>query len=143
MKVLLYDELSANPGQVLHDVFAFLGVKEDVAIDTSVRFNTAGVPKSRKLYTILDNFIYNPNPLEKRIKSLIPSQVRMEWASRITAMFLRPISMDSQLHSQLKASFAEDVGKLEDLLQRDLLSWRIASPATGKKSQGDYAGKRK
>lgn len=143
VKVLLYDELAANPGQVLRDIFRFLCVEEEVTIDTSVRFNTSGVPKSRRLYRILDNFIYNPGPLEKRIKSLIPPHVRLEWASRITGMFLRPVSMDPQLHSHLKTFFAEDVGKLEHLLKRDLRSWRTASPATRQKSQGNYTGTRK
>src|SRR5437764_4019648 len=54
VKVVLYDEFCLNTVQVVRDVFAFLGVKEDVIIDTSVRYNVAGVPKSRRLYTLLD-----------------------------------------------------------------------------------------
>ena len=37
VKVLLYDEIFADPGQTLRDVFTFLGAKEDVVVDTSVR----------------------------------------------------------------------------------------------------------
>lgn len=123
VKVLLYEELFVNPGQTLRDVFTFLGVKEDVVIDTSVRYNVAGVPKSRRLYTPLNHFIYNPSSLEKHIKSLIPMNMRIAWASKAIGMLTRHVPMDLQVHTQLKSYFAEDVGKLEDLLHRDLLCW--------------------
>ena len=61
VKVLLYDELVANPGQALRAIFAFLGVREDAVIDTSVRYNVSGAPKSRRLYTPLNHFIFNPS----------------------------------------------------------------------------------
>ncbi len=124
VKVLLYDELCANPGLVLHDVFVFLEVKEDVVIDTSVRYNVAGVPRSRRLYTLLDNFIEKPSALAKRMKVWIPSQMREMWANKAMSMLLRPVPMNPQIHAQLKAFFAEDVEKLEDLLHRKLLCWR-------------------
>lgn len=147
VKVLLYDELFANLRQGLRDIFNFLEVNEDVVIDTSVTYNVSGVPKSRKLYTLLDNVIFTPNALEKRIKSLTPSHpgrarvlrqyltlekrirsliplhLRMAWANKITSMVVDRVSMDSITQAQLKAYFAEDVKKLEDLLHRDLRHW--------------------
>jgi hypothetical protein len=131
VKVLLYDELFANPGQVSHDVFAFLGVKEDVAIDTSVRYNAAGVPRLRRLYTATATFLEKPGPLAKGIKSLVPLHTL---AHKILNMSVRHVPMDSQLHAQLKAYFAEDVGKLEDLLHRDLLCWHYREPSIAQKS---------
>jgi hypothetical protein len=128
VKVLLYDELCANAGQMLRDVFAFLGVEEDVVIDTSVRHNPSGAPKSRRLYTLLGNFIDNPNFLEKRIKSLLPLRLREAWASKAIDKLTRPALLDPQIHAQLQAYFAEDVSKLEDLLHRDLLSWQSQRP---------------
>ena len=124
VKVLLYDELFANPGQVLRDVFAFLEVKKDVAIDTSVRYNVGGAPKSRILYTLLDNFITKPNALEKWIKSLVPSQLRAAWANKAMEMLLEAVPMDPKIHEQLMTYFADDVRKLEDLLDRDLCHWQ-------------------
>jgi Sulfotransferase family len=128
VKVLLYDELSSNPGLMLRDIFTFLGVKEDVVVDTSVRHNLSGVPKSRKLYTLLDHFIHNPSLLEKRIRSLVPLQLRLVLASKAKSKLLDPVSLDPEVHAQLKEYFAEDVGKLEDLLQRNLLCWHYRDP---------------
>jgi hypothetical protein len=129
VKVLLYDELFARPAQELREVFAFLGVREDVVIDTAVRYNVSGAPKSRSLYTPLNHFIFHPSPLEKRIKSLVPLHLRKRWASRAIGMLTRPMPLDSRIYAQLKEYFAEDVGKLEELLHRDLRSWRSREPS--------------
>lgn len=130
VKVLLYEELFSSPERVLRDIFSFLQVKEDVDINTSVRYNLSGAPKSRKLYTLLDHFIYNPSFLEKRIKSLVPLHLRRAWASKAIGMFTRPVPLDPQIHAQLKAYFAEEVEKMEDLLQRNLLCWHYHEPST-------------
>lgn len=129
VKVLLYDDLCANPRQVLRDVFAFLGIKEDAAINTSVRYNVAGVPKSRRLYTLLDNFITQPTALEQYIKSLLPLRLRVAGANKAMAVLLRPVPLDPQLQAQLQEYFAEDVGKLEELLQRELHGWHYREPS--------------
>ncbi len=134
VKVLLYEELFAHSGEVLSDVFSFLRVKEDVDINTSVRYNISGVPKSRGFYTLLDNIIYNPSVLEKRIKSLVPLQLRVAWASRIIGMSVDRVSMNPQEQARLKAYFADDVGNLEDLLHRDLLCWQYREPSIMQRS---------
>jgi Sulfotransferase family len=123
VKVVLYDEFNANPWQVLHDVFAFLGVREDIAIDTSIHYNIAGVPKSRRIYALLESFIYNHSAIGKGVKSLIPMRLGEAWHNKAMSMFLRSTPMDAQVHTQLKEYFAEDVEKLEDLLCRDLSCW--------------------
>ena len=129
VKVLLYEELFSNPEQVLQDVFGFLGVKEDVSIDTSVHYNVSGSPKSRRLYTILNNFMFNPSPLEQRIKTLVPQQLRTVWASRLIGAVTKPVPLEPEIKAQLKDFYTEDVGKLQDLLQRDLLCWHYREPS--------------
>jgi hypothetical protein len=123
VKVLLYEEFYANPGQVLREVFAFLGVREEVSIDTSLHYNVAGEVKSLRLYTFLTNFIRNPNSVEKRIKSLLPRSLRRAWGAKVVGMLVKPVPIDLQLRAQLKPYFLEDVMKLEELLHRDLLCW--------------------
>jgi hypothetical protein len=123
VKVLLYEEFYAHPEQALRDVFAFLEVKEDVVINTSVRYNVAGVPKSRRLHTLLYKLIDNPNSLAKRVKPALA------WKA-MGRFLLRPIpQMNPQTNAQLKAYFAEDVAKLEDLLHQDLLCWHYREPS--------------
>lgn len=124
VKVLLYEELFANPEQALRDVFVFLGVDKDAVIDSSLHFNPGGMPQSRKLYSFLDKFIAEPGPLEKRVKSLLPSHLRTRYANKVMSMLLRPVPMNRKAQALLKAYFAEDVSRLEELLGRDLCRWR-------------------
>jgi hypothetical protein len=122
VKVLLYEEFYAHPEQRLREVFAFLGVKEDVLINTSVRYNVSGVPKSRRLHTLLYKLIDNPNSLAKRVKPALA------WKA-MGRFLLQPIpKMNPQTNAQLKAYFVEDVAKLEDLLQQKLLCWDYREP---------------
>jgi hypothetical protein len=123
VKVLLYDELFTAPEQRLCDVFTFLGVRKDVAIDTSVRYNTGGAAKSRQLYAFLDNFIRKPNALERSIKALVPSYIRSKWANKALDMLTQVVPLDHGIEEELRTYFEEDVRKLESLLHRDLSGW--------------------
>ena len=129
VKVLVYEEFYAHPAEALREVFAFLGVRPDIVIDTSLHYNVAGEVKSPRLYTFLTNFIRNPNALEKGIKSLLPRHVRRVWGAKVVGMLVRPVPMDIQLRAQLKPYFQEDVAKLEELLHRDLLCWHYREPS--------------
>ena len=129
VKVLLYEEFYADPGQALRDVFAFLGVKEDVVIDTSVRYNPAGVAKSRRLYALLNHFIREPSAWEQWIKSLIPRQLRITLATKAVGLLVQPVPMDLELRVQLKPYFVEEVAKLEELLHRELRCWHYGEPS--------------
>jgi hypothetical protein len=128
VKVLLYEEFYADLEQGLRDIFAFLGVKEDVPIDTSTRFNSAGEVRQRRLYAFLTDFIRNPNAFEKAIKSLIPRNLRLVWGAKAVNMLVHAAPINPQIKTELKAFFTEDVAKLEQLLQRDLLCWHYQVP---------------
>lgn len=118
VKVLLYEEFCVNPEKTLRDVFVFLGVEEDVAIDTSVRYNVSGLPRSRKLYTVLHNsYTLLCNFIGKTSGAL---------AHKAMSVLVRTVPMDLQVQTQLNAYFAEDVGKLEELLKRDLRCWHYS-----------------
>jgi LPS sulfotransferase NodH len=117
VKVLLYEELFANPGQVLREVFAFLGVREEVEINTSVRYNVSGAPRSRWLHTVLYRLSDTSNALAKHVKPALA------WKAMGTFLLRPAPEMNPETRAELQAYFAEDVGKLEELLQRDLRSW--------------------
>ncbi len=123
VKVLLYEEFYAQPEQALRDIFAFLGVRQDISIDTSVHYNISGSPKSRRLYNVLDRFMFNPGPLEKRLKEFVPLNLRMAWASKLIGMSIERVGLDAGLRALLKTCFARDVEQLADLLKRDLSCW--------------------
>jgi Sulfotransferase family len=122
--VLLYDDLCANPAQLVCSVFDFLGVRRDVPIDTSIRYNSAGVPRSRTLYTVVDTFLAGPLALKKHIKALMPSSVSTALRDRVMSALVEPVPMGADVPTQLRGVFADDVNNLEDLLGRDLRCWQ-------------------
>lgn len=124
VKVLLYDDLCTNPAQMVQSVFGFLGVREDIPIDTSIRYNSAGVPRSRTIYTLVDAFLAGPLALKRRVKALMPSSVSTALRNRVMNALITPVPMSVDVSAQLRGLFAEDVSKLEDLLGRDLRCWQ-------------------
>jgi hypothetical protein len=133
VKVLIYDELFADSEQTLREVFAFLGVKQDVPIDTSVRYNVAGVPKARWLHSLLYKLIDSPYSPAKHVKPAFA------WKA-MGKFLLRPVpQMNPQTQAELKAYFAEDVAALEELLQRDLRCWGYREPELVQEPRGDFA----
>ncbi len=129
IRVLMYEELYAQPQQVLRDVFGFLGVREDVAIDTSVRYNAGGVPKSRRVYTYIDRLIYRPGRIARGIKAIVSPDIRMEWVNRAMALLVQQEPMHPLVRTRLEALFADEVSQLEELLHRDLAGWRTCRAA--------------
>src|SRR5258708_7592496 len=104
----------------------------NVVIDTSVYHNVAGVPRSRLLYTLLNNFMTQPNAFERFIKSLIPCHSRIVAANKAMNVLLQAVPMSPAVHADLKPYFSKDIELLEDVLQRDLRCWREALPETAK-----------
>lgn len=123
VKVLLYEELYANPGRSLRDIFTFPGVRQDIAVDTTIRYDGMGVPRWPQLYSLLDHFIYDPSPPEKYIKSLAPGSLCVVWASKLIGKMTAPGPVGNEMHANLKSYFGEDVEKLGEVLQRDLDCW--------------------
>jgi sulfotransferase family protein len=124
VKILLYDDLCSNPGQLLRSVFEFLGVCEDVPIDTSFRYNSSGIARSRTIYTLVDSFLGHPGALKRYVKTLMPSSLSTALRNRVMNALIAPISMSPDVPAQLRTLFADDVSKLEVLLGRDLCCWR-------------------
>jgi hypothetical protein len=119
--VWLYDDLEADPGRVLREVFTFLGVDPTFEPDMSVRHKVAGTPRSKTLHAILTQ----PNPAKSIAKRLLPAGVR----SRVYGVMMqRNVQehrelMRAETRQRLQALFRADVEQLEGLLERDLSAW--------------------
>lgn len=116
--IILYDEFNAHPDKTLHDLFEFLGVDQQSTIDTSIRYNATGVPMGG-----LFQLATTSNPLTRLIKPLVPAKLRekLRFQAKNMTMQKRPLAEDAQAH--LRRYFADDVRRLEELLQRRLSAW--------------------
>jgi hypothetical protein len=118
IKIFLYEEMK-DIEHVVNDTLTFLGLSKDVKIDTSIKYNVSGVPKSRKLY----RFFAEPNPVKEILKPFLPKTFRHKLGQRAKAMTLSKETMNPETRTLLQTGFTEDIQRLEQLLGKDLSAW--------------------
>lgn len=116
IKVILFDDFKSDPRGVMQDLFAFLGVAA-LEVDTSKRYNEAGMPRFGKLnYWLTQIGVYGlikrvfPDDLKQRLKALAFTK---EGVPRITA----------NERVFLEKMYREDILQLAELIDRDLSFW--------------------
>ncbi len=124
VKVVLTEDQNKRPRQMLRDVFRFLEVNPDVDIDTAIRYNMSGKPKSQWLH----QFFFEGN-LARRIaqpivRTLLKPEVRARIAHKIQTKNLTRLSIQPDTAKVLRRLFEDDTRKLETLIGRDLSQWR-------------------
>ncbi|MCL6452932.1 MAG: sulfotransferase [Alicyclobacillus sp.] len=118
LKIFLFEDLR-NTERMLREVLAFLELPWDDAIDTSIRYNVSGVPKSRFMY----EFFARPNLLKNAVKPLFPAHVRQRLGHKAKALTLEKVELSEATRRALQAEYREDILDLSDLLHRDLSHW--------------------
>lgn len=120
IRVYLYDDLVAQPRQLVQDIFRFLDVDAQFAPDTTVRYNVTQLPRNQWLA----NFLRRPHPLKTWSKALIPPLLR-ERLTRWTQQRNRqkPPPLPPSLRHRLTQSLQPDLVRLQRLLGRDLSHW--------------------
>lgn len=120
VRLYLFEDLK-EPTRLLEDVFKFLEVDCDIEIDTNVRANPSGIPKSR----FLVNFLLKAPTYGKLI---IPMTYRLQLV-RLRDAILRKLmvkpTMRPATRQMLIDLFRTDVLELQQLLKRDLSQWLV------------------
>jgi hypothetical protein len=119
LRVYLYDELVADLGGLLRDLFTFLGVAADFVPDTRERPNRSGDlrnPVLRWLWT-------RTHAWRAPLRPLLPKAVRSLVSGWVIARPLVRAEMPAGTRRWLTDLYAEDIRRLERLLGRDLSAW--------------------
>lgn len=120
--VYLYEDFSADPLNVLRDVFRFLGVDEGYAPNVSTKYNAGGVPKNK----LLHSFLARSNMIKEPFKPLVPVRLRKRLVAELRNRNLRELPRTSpEVRSWLIESYKEDVLELQELIRRDLSKWLV------------------
>jgi hypothetical protein len=128
VKVILFDDLKRDPAATYVDTLRFLGVDPSFEADFAVH-NVAGPAPDTLLYRT-----WKASTLRYRIRSAIPSRlygaIRERRRKRLEQRAGRqpPGRLDSGLRQSLQRQFADEIDRLEALLQRDLSTWRTTDP---------------
>jgi hypothetical protein len=118
IKVILFDDLAANPQNVLRDLFRFLDVDDGFIVDTSVRHNAGVAPRSRILTSLFQEGLRVLRPL------VPPALLSKGVATRLLRPTLRkPEPMSPVLRRRLTEQYRDDIIATSDLIGRDLSHW--------------------
>ena len=124
VKVVLNDDLEKKPRKILREIFRFLGVDPDFDVNTEIKWNMSGKPKSQWLH----QFLFEKNVARKLaqpiVRRLFSAGTRSRIAHKIQEKNLRRLTIKPATKAHLHRVFEEDIAKLEHLFQRDLTVWR-------------------
>jgi len=117
IKVILSDDLDARPREVLGDVFAWLGVNSSYAPDVSQRHNVT--PTTR--------------PPSSRARSLLRAAMPKHARERMRRRRrdddpTPPAPLSEETRQRLIDLFADDIRRVERLIDRDLSAWTTVHP---------------
>jgi hypothetical protein len=115
----LYEDLQDNPTSMFRKIFNFLNVDDNVAIDTSIKYQVGYLPKSSGVNGLLNR----KNPLRSFMRNLIPLSWREPIKARLNKSNRARSAFDPQLRAELTEYYREDILQLQDMIGRDLSHW--------------------
>lgn len=113
----LYDEYCADVAATVASVFRFLGVDDTFTPNTSQRYLELSVPRLAGVSHALRKL-----GIWQGVKRLTPPQL-LPAARRLVFKPRCNLAIEPQDRQYLMDYYAEDIGKLETLLNRDLSAW--------------------
>jgi hypothetical protein len=135
IRIYLYEDLQTNPTALMADVFAFLGVDSAFAPDMTRRHGQTGVPANP-----VARFLWTRSVrVRTALRPWLPRRIRDSAAPIFTGRLERP-ALDAVLQQQLSEVFSDDIGRLQQLINRDLSHWRLR-PAPGSAPGGAADGR--
>lgn len=115
VKTIFFEELIKQPTRVLHALCDFLEISSEpfAQLSSNQAFNPSGKPKSRRLASLLAR----PSFAKTIVKTALPGTV----LAKIRAMNTGAKGeVDEHSRTYLEQYFAEDLKRLEDILERPL-----------------------
>jgi hypothetical protein len=118
VKVYVFEEFKRDPAATMADLHGFIGVDAGFVPDTTPQYNPANLPRSR----FLNRLFYNPRTI-RAAKAVLPSRAYGA-AKQVRQLNLSaPPKLSPELRARLLGFYRDDIGRLEELLGRDLSVW--------------------
>ena len=120
IRVYLFEDVVKNTKETLKDIFNYLGVDENVEIDTSKKANVSGTPSGLMGWILKKMRYYNLMP-KFAISDYLPKfVVKLIFRS----VYKPPEKLDKNLRRDITEKYyKEEINTLEKLIKRDLNSW--------------------
>jgi hypothetical protein len=120
VEILLFDDFTRDPQQVVSRAFSFVGVDPDISINTSLRLNVTGLPRRRWIH----DMIRANSSLKRLVGAVIPAAQRRRLKAGLLQSNLAPLPpLPPTTAARLREVYREDTLQLQELLDRNLTSW--------------------
>jgi hypothetical protein len=117
VRIYLFDDLKTDNKALTQDLFRFLGIETETAIDYKEKFNEARIPKNATLIKTITQ-----TGLKRKIFRALPESLK----ENIKSLFFKkdPVpKMSSADREWMTSRYKNEIIRLQGLLQRDLTTW--------------------
>ncbi len=121
VQIYLLDDLRDDAGAVCRSVFRFLGIAEDYPVRTDKIYSQTGPYRNR----VLGRILAGPFPGRSLLRRIVPPRMKTLKDDMVHRNIDKPPEMSPETRAMLVERFREDIGRLEELLGRDLSRWLI------------------
>jgi hypothetical protein len=129
IKIVRFDDFVADPPSVMRDLFAFVGVDPDVAVDTRTVHNAARVPRSPWLNLAMSRLSSLRRVMLRPVPALANGTGILTPLQRAMRVPTPPLPED--LRKTLQREFEDDIRRTAELTGIDLTSWVGGASPTG------------
>lgn len=135
MKFIRAETLRAEPASVVADISAFLDVDTAFEPDTSRRYNTGGLPRSRRLHRMLSGRHIQV------LRPCVPVSLRSMLRPLKNANLRSPPRLGAEDRASIIALIRDDILRLQDLLDMDLSEWMEVEPGQAQERPAQQAAR--
>jgi hypothetical protein len=119
LEVVLFEDLETSPQATFASIFERLGVDHDAAIDYVVH-NRSGAPRS----VAVERMTRRAGPKLRKLKRSLPRPARRAFERFREQNIVGRDDVDASTRARIVAEVADDVRRLEAIIDRDLSAWR-------------------
>jgi hypothetical protein len=121
LKVIIFDDLKTDSLKVYQELCQFLEIDETFVPDLTRR-NQGGAPQNQ----LLARFYHavRGNRVARKLERYVPSALHDRFTELRLKNISKPPRIPDDLAQKLGAYYRDDIVRLEDILQRNLSSWK-------------------
>jgi hypothetical protein len=121
IKVILFDDIKADPSSVMRDLFRFLDVNDEFSPASFDIHHKGGMPKNQAIYSLLVKAKNKLKPIVDFSQILRPLFKVM--CEKVKKGSLETIELDEQISKKILEICHSDIIRTQDLIGRDLSCW--------------------
>lgn len=126
VRIILFDDFSADPLPVCQLIFKWLQVEPEFMPRIRTRHNETTLPRSRFFSNLIKNFLVRKNPVKEGLRKIIPSKTRTSLGYKLRNANRSGKDlpqMSDEMKSFLKSHFREHNLHLQELSGLNMSRW--------------------